>query len=93
MIRHTPDQQSKKRRPPEAPQPLHQPGQVSLFMILGGDHHIPGRQWLLIKRRDEEARPGYEVVQEYDTSVLSNRTIEDLEAATAAGTLDTYHCE
>lgn len=51
------------------------------------------QQWLLIKQRDEEARPGYEVVQEYDTSVLSNRTIEDLEAATAAGTLDTYHCE
>ena len=36
------------------------------------------RQWLLIKQRDEEARPGHEVVQEYDTSVLSNRTIEDL---------------
>ncbi len=50
------------------------------------------RQWLLIKQRDEDARPGHEVVQEYDTSVLSNRTIEDLEAAVAAGTLDTYHC-
>jgi bifunctional non-homologous end joining protein LigD len=50
------------------------------------------RQWLLIKQRDEDAHPGHEVVQEYDTSVLSNRTIEDLEAAVAAGTLDTYHC-
>jgi bifunctional non-homologous end joining protein LigD len=50
------------------------------------------RQWLLIKQRDEDARPGHEVVQEYDTSVLSNRTIEDLESAVAAGTLDTYHC-
>jgi bifunctional non-homologous end joining protein LigD len=50
------------------------------------------RQWLLIKQRDQEARPGHEVVQEYETSVLSNRTIEDLEAAVAAGTLDTYHC-
>lgn len=50
------------------------------------------RQWLLIKQRDEDARPGHEVVQEYDTSVLSNRTIEDLEAAVADGTLDTYHC-
>jgi DNA ligase D-like protein (predicted 3'-phosphoesterase) len=50
------------------------------------------RQWLLIKQRDEEARPDHEVVQEYDTSILSNRTIEDLEAAVAAGTLDTYHC-
>jgi bifunctional non-homologous end joining protein LigD len=51
------------------------------------------RQWLLIKQRDEDARPGREVVQEYDTSVLSSRTIEDLEAAVAAGTLDRYHCE
>jgi len=50
------------------------------------------RQWLLIKKRDEDARPGHEVVQEYDTSVLSNRTIEDLEAAVAAGMLDTCHC-
>jgi bifunctional non-homologous end joining protein LigD len=50
------------------------------------------RQWLLIKQRDEEARPDHEVVQEYDTSILSNRTIEDLEAAVAAGMLDTYHC-
>jgi bifunctional non-homologous end joining protein LigD len=50
------------------------------------------REWLLIKQRDEDARPDHEVVQEYDTSVLSNRTIEDLEAAVAAGTLDTYHC-
>jgi bifunctional non-homologous end joining protein LigD len=50
------------------------------------------RQWLLIKRRDKDARPGHEVVQEYDSSVLSDRTIEDLEAAVAAGTLDTFHC-
>ena len=49
MIRHAPDQQPEKRRPPEVAQPLHAPGQVSLFMILGGDHHIPGREglWLL----------------------------------------------
>lgn len=50
------------------------------------------RQWLLIKQRDKEARPGREVVEDYDTSVLSGRTIEDLEAAVAAGTLDTYRC-
>lgn len=50
------------------------------------------RQWLLIKQRDAEARSGYEVVLEYDTSVLSGRTIEDLEAAAAAGTLKTYRC-
>jgi bifunctional non-homologous end joining protein LigD len=50
------------------------------------------RQWLLIKQRDKEARPGHEVVQEYDNSVLSDRTIEDLAAAVAAGTLETYRC-
>ena len=50
------------------------------------------RQWLLIKHRDQEACPGYEVVQEYKTSVLSDRTVEDLQAAVAAGTLETYRC-
>jgi len=50
------------------------------------------REWLLIKKRDKEARPGYDVMQEYDTSVLSRRTIEDLEEAVAAGTLDPGCC-
>jgi bifunctional non-homologous end joining protein LigD len=50
------------------------------------------RQWLLIKQRDKDARPGHEVVEEQDTSVLSGRTIKDLEAAVAAGTLATYRC-
>lgn len=50
------------------------------------------RQWLLIKQRDKEARPGCEVVREYDDSVLSQRTIRDLEAAVAGGTLETYRC-
>lgn len=50
------------------------------------------REWLLIKKRDKDARPGHDVVQEYDTSVLSRRTIEDLEEAVAAGTLDPYCC-
>jgi bifunctional non-homologous end joining protein LigD len=50
------------------------------------------RHWLLIKQSDKDARPGHEVVEEYDTSILSRRTIEDLEAAVAAGISDIYCC-
>jgi DNA ligase D-like protein (predicted 3'-phosphoesterase) len=35
-------------------------------------------QWLLIKRRDEQARPGSDVVAEQPRSVLSNRTLAQL---------------
>jgi DNA ligase D-like protein (predicted 3'-phosphoesterase) len=35
-------------------------------------------QWLLIKRRDEEARPGSDIVAEQPASVLSGRTLEEL---------------
>lgn len=35
-------------------------------------------QWLLIKRRDEEARPGSDVVAERPESVASGRTLDDL---------------
>ena len=35
-------------------------------------------QWLLIKRRDDEARPGSDVVAELPRSVLSDRTLGDL---------------
>jgi bifunctional non-homologous end joining protein LigD len=37
-----------------------------------------GAQWLLIKRRDDEARPGSDVVAEQPGSVLSGRTLEEL---------------
>ncbi len=35
-------------------------------------------RWLLIKRRDEQARPGYDVVAEQPRSVLSESTLEEL---------------
>ncbi len=35
-------------------------------------------QWLLIKRRDDEARPGSDVVVEQPASVLSHRTLDQL---------------
>jgi DNA ligase D-like protein (predicted 3'-phosphoesterase) len=38
-------------------------------------------QWLLIKRRDEEARPGSDIVAEQPASVLSGRTLEQVRLA------------
>jgi DNA ligase D-like protein (predicted 3'-phosphoesterase) len=35
-------------------------------------------QWLLIKRRDDEARPGFDVVAERPESVISGRTLAEL---------------
>jgi DNA ligase D-like protein (predicted 3'-phosphoesterase) len=41
--------------------------------------HAGGKaQWLLVKRRDEDARPGSDIVAERPRSVLSGRTLDDL---------------
>ncbi len=37
-----------------------------------------GPQWLLIKRRDDHARPGSDVVRDLPRSVVSSRTLEEL---------------
>ena len=50
------------------------------------------RQWLLIKRRDKEARPDDEMPEEWDRSVLTGRTIEELNRAAKAGKLEAYRC-
>ncbi|MBX3235980.1 MAG: hypothetical protein KF814_07495 [Nitrospiraceae bacterium] len=44
----------------------------------------PG-EWLLIKRRDAAARPGSDVTAEYQESVLTGRTIEEIAEAAAIG--------
>jgi DNA ligase D-like protein (predicted 3'-phosphoesterase) len=38
----------------------------------------PKAQWLLVKRRDEQARPGSDIVAEEPSSVLSGQTLEQL---------------
>jgi DNA ligase D-like protein (predicted 3'-phosphoesterase) len=38
----------------------------------------PKAQWLLIKRRDEQAEPGSDVAAEHPRSVLSGRTLDEL---------------
>ncbi len=43
-----------------------------------GARNGPKSEWLLLKRRDEDARPGSDVVAEQPASVLSGRTLEEL---------------
>lgn len=50
------------------------------------------RQWLLIKQQDDEARPGRGMKKEWDTSVLTGRTIEDLGQGGKAGRRKAIRC-
>lgn len=50
------------------------------------------RQWLLIKRPDKEARSGDDMPEEWGQSIVSGRTLGDLERAAKAGLLETYRC-
>ncbi len=47
------------------------------------------RQWLLVKQADQEALPGHDLIADAATSVLTGRTIEDLEREAAKGSLET----
>jgi DNA ligase D-like protein (predicted 3'-phosphoesterase) len=38
----------------------------------------PKAQWLLVKRRDDQARPGSDIVAEQPASVLSGQTLDEL---------------
>jgi DNA ligase D-like protein (predicted 3'-phosphoesterase) len=49
-------------------------GGFALQRTRGGDKP----QWLLIKRRDDEARPGSDIVAERPESLISGRTMADL---------------
>jgi bifunctional non-homologous end joining protein LigD len=50
------------------------------------------RQWLLMKQRDEEACASREMETKWNTSVLTGRTIEDLEREAKAGRLKRIRC-
>ncbi len=48
----------------------------------------PKSQWLLLKRRDDDARPGSDVVAEKPTSVLSGRALDELLAGRGSVTFN-----
>jgi bifunctional non-homologous end joining protein LigD len=51
------------------------------------------RDWLLIKRHDAEVRPNIDITKEYQTSVLTGRTLEDLKKLAKSRQLQIHLCE
>lgn len=45
-------------------------------------------KWLLIKHRDADAQRGYDIVADYDTSVVTGRTMEEIAGEEEAGALE-----
>jgi bifunctional non-homologous end joining protein LigD len=56
-------------------------GTWALVRLRRGDPEKP--QWLLIKHRDEYAKPGFDIVADEDTSVATGRTMEEIAAGKA----------
>lgn len=52
-------------------------GDFALVHIKSRRGGSKGNEWLLIKKKDDFAKPGFNVEQ-FDTSVLTNRTMEDI---------------
>src|SRR4051812_19978367 len=53
-------------------------GVFSLVRTKSGDEEDTKPQWLLIKRDDEDARPGFDITAEAVTSVTTGRTMESI---------------
>ncbi len=62
-------------------------GRFSLIAIKNQPGH-----WLLVKQADQESLPGHDLIADAATSVLTGRTIEDLEREAEKGALATYRC-
>jgi bifunctional non-homologous end joining protein LigD len=52
-----------------------------LVRLRRGDPEKP--QWLLIKHRDDYAKPGFDIVARENTSIATGRTMEEIAAGTA----------
>jgi bifunctional non-homologous end joining protein LigD len=62
-------------------------GSFSLILTKGNSG-----QCLFIKWRDAEALSGVDIIEKYQTSVLTGRSLKDMEQEAKKGTLKTHHC-